>query len=486
MLRFVFIGMLILCTASNVHSQEKDREQSRKELRELAFAHTGMGITTAFPNFGDAVENVTPWRAFNINYGYIDLNIGFSRGNFISSEVSQDAQPGGFDITVEGFSPNRTRYGRWWSFGTQIPISDWGLGKAKSYGKTWRLMPSIGAHFGSYKYWTQLGGSKDREDAFHYMSLTPGVRFQAPFVTADFNIDFCGGISDNPHLKKWGVTGLIVPRITLRADALLTLFNPSASYFDYTKVHVTSSSSSTETWVSGNFIYTRTTTTYTGTTSTGRAAFMDIGPFIGIGPKITFQPHHFEVYSTPTRLYGLACHFRGGPVSVGLNIEGGRLGHASRVKGNVDPEEDRYWKYKFVDRSATFGRGSMGVVQSYVDVGVELNSLILAMLGTYVNERGAGTPFFAISGGYSFGGYGVFNQQFAADEVPNYYQSLSEEENVHYNNPSESKGGYLGGWYACVDIGALQFRYQSFRYRRAPLASTHVMSISYRFPSLFD
>ncbi|MCR9171297.1 MAG: hypothetical protein NXI10_02310 [bacterium] len=486
-MRSILLITLLVFFVDSAFAQSKydSLQQSKKELRELAFAHTGMGITTTFPRFGDAIQNEEPWRAFNINYGYFDLNVGFCRANFISSAVSQDAQPGGFDITVEGFNPYETRYGRWWSFGSQVPISDWGLGKAKSYARTWRLMPSIGLHFGSYKYWSVYGGKKEREDDFNYISITPGVRLQAPFVTADFNIDFCGGITDNPHLKKWGITGIIAPRFTLRADAMLTLFNPKASYFDYTNVHVTSSHTSTETYREGNFIYKRTTTYYTATTSTGRAAFMDIGPFVGIGPKITFQPPHFEKHSTPTRLYGLVTHMRVGPMSLGLNFEGGRLGHASQVESNVTAE-DKYWKYKFVDRASTYGKGSMGVFQSYLDIGVELNSLLLALGGMYVNERGSGTPFFAASVGYSLGGYAVFNQQFTYEGAESQYQNLDPEENTNFNNPMLSKGGYLGGWYFALDIGALQFRYQSFRYRRAPLASTHVWSIAYRFPFLMN
>lgn len=453
-----------------------------KQIRQLVFAHSGMGFSMTFPNFGKSVENITPWRAFNINYAFIDFNWGYSKNHYLSQYIDPSDQPYDFDAGIEGFSPDEIRYGRWVSIGAQVPIPMWSLGKARSYGSTWWLMPSIGMHFGGYKFWSQYGGSKEREDSYSYLSLTPGIRLQAPFVTADFNLDFCGAISDNPHLRKWGISGMIVPRLTLRADGLLTLFNPKASYFNYTTVEVTSSSTTTNTYRSGNLLITETTTSYTGTAHPGTAAFMDIGPFIGIGPKISFQPNSFEAHSVPSRFFGLAIHGRGGPISMGLNIEGGRLGHASRMKSKVE-EGDKYWKFKSVDRNSSFGKGSMGVVQAYFDVGIELNSLILAMFGMYINERGSGTPYFAISAGYSFGGYGVFNQQFESGSTPSYYQNLTPEENVHYNNPAKSKGGYLGGWYACADIGALQFRYESFRYRRAPLASTHMISLAYRLPA---
>lgn len=478
---FSFYLVVALVFAANA----QEPEFTEKQERQLAFSHSGMGMTWVYPNFGNTIENVTPWRAFNLNYACIDVNLGFSRNSYISKNVSQDDQPGGFDISVEGFSPGTTRYGRWISVGAQIPIPAWSLGKARSYGGTWRLMPTAGIHVGGYSFWSQVGGEKEYKDAFGYVALTPGLRLQAPFVTADLNVDFCGGLSDNPHVIRWGAAGMIVPRFTLRADGLLTLFNPKASYFDYTQVEVTNYSSHTYSERRGNFIYTYTTTNYTATAHSGKAAFMDIGPFIGFGPKVSFQPAKFDSFSTPTRLYGLALHGRGGPISLGFNLEGGRLGHASRMVSTVE-EGDKYWKFKNVDKSSSFGKGQMGVVQGYFDVGVELNSLILSMLGMYITERGKGTPFFAISAGYSFGAYGVFNQQFASGSTPSYYDNLSEEDNVFYNNPAESKGGYLGGWYACMDIGALQFRYQSFRYRRAPLASTHLMSIAYRIPMSLD
>lgn len=212
--------------------------------------------------------------------------------------------------------------------------------------------------------------------------------------------------------------------------------------------------------------------------------FQDIGLFFGIGPRIGFNSQRSDYFMDRGKLFGIGAQARASVVSIGLNFEGGRIGHASvmDVKGSEFTRK--------VDKSKTFARGSNQVFNTFFDFGFDITDLLLSFGLIEVDRDYGVTSFFSISTGYSMGfsivGGHQYNDDVDLDQLAAFESKFTGYRNSVYKpyelGGENGRSGYLGGWYFASEVGAMQMRIQWYKYYRAPLLNNFVISLTYRLP----
>jgi len=172
----------------------------------------------------------------------------------------------------------------------------------------------------------------------------------------------------------------------------------------------------------------------------------------------------------------------------GLNIDVGRIGHGSALeKGVKGTEADGNNFEGKVRRDSYKGIGSLSVFNILMDFGVNMNNLLLAAGGTGVAYNEA-TSFLSFNLGYSIGFGIVGAQRFENPEnsIQHYNQlntsnqNLYQRDNTYFEDPRNSKAGFVGGSFISCDIGHASARMQWYRYRRSPVAKGLVFFLAWR------
>lgn len=193
-------------------------------------------------------------------------------------------------------------------------------------------------------------------------------------------------------------------------------------------------------------------------------------------------------YMGNSNLFGAQFMYRKANMLFGLNIEGGRVGHGTSLQkgGKGTAEEGNNFRRR-VSRGDHEGVGSYSVFNVFMDIGVNVNNLLLAAGGTAVAYNEA-TSFLAFNIGYSFG-FGIVGGQRFLDTgtSSNFYNQLNDQnqyshnrDNTRFEDPRKGKSGLMGGLFMSCDIGHASVRMQWYRYRRAPLANGLVFSLTWR------
>lgn len=181
-------------------------------------------------------------------------------------------------------------------------------------------------------------------------------------------------------------------------------------------------------------------------------------------------------------MIGLHSLVRGGPFVAGLNVEGGRIGHAT-LMDSTDPNDKKY-RLRKLNKNHNYASGSLVTVNTMFDVGIEVNHYLLGFLGMIADEHNF-TSYLSFNAGYS-GGISVVSGQRFDDHDVAVAQLAGVREPNRYNDARESKNGYVGGWFLGCDIGNVSFKTQWYRYKGAPLANGLMMSIGYRVNMRLD
>ncbi len=311
--------------------------------------------------------------------------------------------------------------------------------------------------------------------------IAPGVRFRFPYGSVDLALSINStNLDDNdpPSSRLQGFnSSWVYPSLTVRLDGLFDGMDAGMRSSQGGSA-ASSRSSKTERYTdaTGRRME-RETITYSTSVTPKTVSVTDIGTYGGIGAKVSHSGARTRTYQSPGTLIGVTGLMRSGVMSFGVNLEGGRVGHASAL------QEDGDEYFRRADRGEDWGMGTLSVFNAYLDFGVSINNLIYAGFGTIVLDDQS-TPFSSINVGTSLGVYSVFNQELndEAASAP-LFDAIPVDERSHFNDPRMSKGGLLGGWFVSWDVGNVTFRAHWYRYRRAPLANGLMYSVAWRLGS---
>lgn len=440
--------------------------------------HTGIGAQVFMPDFGRGVETTLPWIGVDILSDLFQMKLGFGRG-----ERVEDLD----NFGAEGFGPD---VGYRFTIGANLPLNFLHFGKENSYSTVFRGHPFVGFHIGDYGLKHKYEYKEKKWDHIFFLGVSPGYRIRMPLVSIDVGVDLWAGMKMGNATSRGFYQNIgYSPFVTLRADGLKGLLDPHKVYASYqTTVIDKQANLKTYYYTDGNWIYSYTTGTAAEThLENGSLAIQDVGPLGSIGPKFSWSPRSREPYMNTGKLYGAMFRIRAGAVDMALNLEGGRIGHGSRL---IEKNEEKGRYKKKVNRNYTMGTGSVTNVNFYVNVGGDLSPLLLFPFNVSMNkgEAAQSTSFLSVTGGIILGSHFSFDQEFDNPEsaIPFYEEELADKpENAKdkYIDPGSNKAiGLLTGYYASIHVGSLSFTFQNNRYWGAPFASGMVYSVAYGWP----
>lgn len=475
-LNFVFL-FFIICSTRTIFAQlteDQYRAQYRENQITLDQEYSGVGLDFSRPNFGKQVVTDGRWMGIDLvsNILHLNYSVGKTKMGFEGFDKKLD--------TSFAFLPHT---GQNLSIGLNVPLPI-GIGQQQSYARVLRLNPVVGFDVGAYKFW-----EGDKKIGFiGYASLNAGLRLRVPFGAIEAGWRFRAGVQSLDYLDSYKSSG-IDSYITLRLDGLKPVLNPNMVTFSARQGEIKRMESirvSNSRYLGGG-VYQISSKTYTfvdvevHSTTLG---FQDIGPFFGVGPRIGFNSQRSSYFSDRGRLYGVAAQARASVVSVGLNFEGGRIGHASvmEVKGSNFTRK--------VDKSQNFAMGSNRVFNTFLDVGFDISDMLLSLSLIEVDRDYGVTSFFSVSVGYSMGfsivSQHVYNTDADIAKLVEFESKFTGFGNGVYKphelGGANGRSGYLGGWYFAAEVGAMQMRVQWYKYYRAPLLNNFVFSMTYRLP----
>lgn len=459
----ILIATFIYFAGFSQEKQTFDKKEFVKKQWEVDLLNTGVGLELFKPNFGDDANALSTWRGVQALLG--PFTIGFSQG--LSNERTE--LTGYHDYLKPPFTDTTptTRF----DIGANIPIPFLTFGSFISYKKVLRGHPFASLSFGMYTLRTGGNNNSQNKKKAGLLNLGLGYRIRLPYSSIDFNL--------KSELSRGAFT--IYPAVVFRFDGLFDRFTPTyrsvgATNFSYSKStqRTTSRTQTTQ----GTRITIRETSTYTVSSSPSKVSVMDIGTYFGIGLRYSQSIINQRHFSNVGHLFGINGLVRSGPFIFGANLELGKIGHGSMSRYTTSSGEYKF--YRQVKKTEDIGKGTYNTLNFLVDAGLNFNNFLMALAGTIVDDEES-TSFVSFNAGYSFGFNFLWNQQFDNPNSDDYYDNFFFPENNYFNDPRESKGGYLGAWFISCDVGHASLRAQWYRYRRAPLANGLMFSISWRF-----
>jgi len=443
-----------------------------KLQHQLDKQHCGLGIELSKPRLGDNFTINEKWTGFNILADIAEIKFGF--GRVTVDEGSRGIWTGSNAITEV--------HAKYFSIGANIPIKFGAFGFQGSAFKQFRAYPFIGASLNWAKFKPE--GYNSYSGRIINFTASPGYRARVPFGSIDFGIDLNLGLQDGLGPGSFKIYSR--PYIALRFDALKSKLQPEIVHLNAVHGGIANLELDSKTYTdyspSGyNAIVTETTASYDVVASSGLFGFQDMGYFFGIGPRIGINNLASEKLQTRGFMAGLSAHARASILYLGLNFETGKMGHATTMKYIWGEYEERK-----IDQVKTWGKGSLNNTKIFGDIGVDITPLIIAMTGTGIQDYASVTPFTSLMFGASFGHSIVGNQEFesntAAGEMEQFFQLNSSIEKTKFNDPRLSSSGFVGGWFLTIQLGALEFRMQKYRFKNSPLSNNKVLSVTYRVP----
>jgi len=450
------------------------RAQFQENQLEFDLEHSGIGFDISRPNFGKQVVTDGNWVGIDLISDIIHFNysVGTTKMGFE-----------GFDKKLDSITSYLPHKGQNISVGVSIPLPI-GIGQQQNYARVLRLNPVLGFDFGAYNF-----SEQDRKIGFiGYASLSAALRLRLPLCSIEAGWRFRAGVQSMDYTDAYKSNG-IDPYLTFRLDGLKGLLNPNMVSFNARQAEIKSMSTysyQTSRYLgSGVYDITTHSTTYADVeVHSTTFGFQDIGLFFGVGPRIGLNNQRSSYFSDRGRLIGIGMQARGSVVSIGLNLEGGRIGHATvmEVSGSEFSRK--------VDKSENYAMGSNRVFNTFFDFGIDISDIILGLAMIEVDRDYGITSFFSISAGYSMGFSIVsghkYNENADLNKLDGFENTFTGYGNGVYKpyelGGENGRSGYLGGWYLATEVGAVQARFQWYKYYRAPLLNNFVFSLTYRLP----
>lgn len=210
----------------------------------------------------------------------------------------------------------------------------------------------------------------------------------------------------------------------------------------------------------------------------------DVGPYFGIGPKVSFMSPRRSDHINLGRLVGIAAEGRISWADIGVTLEGGNVGHGSALDFK-DTNEPR----RKLDKGDSEAIGTLNTVNLYTTLGIDISPIFLMPFGIIV-EKGEATSFLSSSAGFIIGGHYAFGQRYDKPEYADQFvDDIAKNDPAllknKYVDPSDVGAGFLGGYYFAVHIGAVSFKATNYRYYGAPFAGTTMYSVAWKYPLAF-
>lgn len=457
----------------------QNNNQFRQNQYQIDKNYTGIGPIHARPKFGYGIEVPNAWYGVNILSDVFEIKYLMGQANKIQPINLDDEMPP---------ADYGSDYGYMLSLGANIPLNLLTVGAYHHAFNQWRghTTLGIGLGYGQFIPQEKINGKVN----LYFMEFAPGYRFRFPYASLEFNLNmhlgFSGAEEGITNYYSFYKGSSIYPSFTLRFDGFKAVFNPhmvsakgSLTTVSNVKTNTTYNGSSRR----GNqrIDYYTTTTTADVTVTPMNIGIQDIGPYFGLGPKVSLMNPKRQAYTNLSILVGAVAEMRMAAFDFGLTLEGGQVGLGSELefKGVNNPRRK-------LDKDESSPVGSVNVVNFYANIGMDISPLFLLPLGiTY--DKGDATSFFSATMGLNVGIHQSFNPTFDDPTSSIYFQELINDNpdvNPRYLDPSLVGFGYLGGFYFSLQVGAVDFKVTNYRYYRAPFASNTMLSIAYRFMGL--
>lgn len=479
---FSLFFILIPCLVLSQGPTEQQLQAFRENQYEIDKNYGGIGPIFFKPGLGKGAEIPQYWYGVSMLSDILEFQFAVGKADKVLPKGYSDSP---FDPPAGDYGSD---FGYMMSVGINHPVKWLTIGSYQNERRMFRGHMVMGASLGWYNF--QESQTSPGKRTVYFMNFNPGYRIKFPVVSAEFNLNARLGngskdIFSEADFKFYKGIGFH-PSLTLRFDALKGLLNPSmvsakGSLTTISNVQSkTTYHGSTSTSYGRIEHYTRTTTADVKVTPMNLGV-QDVGPYFGIGPKMSFMSPRRSTHINMGKLYGIVAEGRGGPIDGGITFEAGNVGHGSELVFKAVNEPRKKLK-KYESEPA----GTLTTINGYLSAGVDISQLFLAPFGVVVDKEEA-TSFLSASAGFIVGGHYAFNQQYD-DEI---WETAFDEEidendptllKNKYVDPSDVGFGFLGGFYFGVHIGAVSFKATNYRYYGAPFASTTMYSIAWKYP----
>lgn len=449
--------------AENDEADEAPADKSRQNPKgkkpkvnvdEIMYTITGIGMDFYKPPLLQGGTVTAPWVNFNALLNLIELQLGFGK---IEADAAK-ADPAIFENSYPVGTPGRDVFGT--NIGLQFthPLgASWAGINSRNPRSLLRAGFFLAGGGGMMSLWE---GKKDFRGNYFYLDVAPGFRLYNEFLTAEFRLQGMLGMKKNTGYDVYFKKSAIMPMLTLRVNGGFSRL------FQNTKRVATATSTNEYIGHDNYYNYYNVKTTY------GSTVLNNIGTYFGVGPRVTFTAPANDVFHQASILGGVNAQLRTSKLILGLNAETGSIQHGSSLK-----------KKRTVDPTDVNGLGTLKATNVFADLGLDITSIMMMMLGTARDDGGV-TTFTAFSFGYSVGYGFIGNQKFANPLAANaHYDGLalsSGETPTPRTDPRLSKSGLLSGFFMGLEMGNVGFRAQWFRHRNAPLANNLYYTLSYR------
>lgn len=454
----------------------KQKAEIRKAKYTNDFNHFGVDVELFRPQLVTSQPTNRINKGINVTLSFLEMGFMQTNAPLFTTTFMEPTFGGQFNFPTDFFI--RQNY-----YGLNIPLPFLGFGAIGKFPERVRMHPIALVRFGKNYITSTPSVNKGATGAAYTFGYGLGYRVRTPFVTAELRYMnthqfWSEEVYEAGLIPRYGYTSLV-----LRMDGMFEVISPRFKTVNATRVSTSAGPSKTTTRkdynYSNNTVKTTTTTVtpYTVRTSPGKTVVTDIGGYGGIGLRYSRALPSSYHYSNSGGLLGLQSLFRKGSIVGGLNIEGGRIGHASVMEGKPDD----YSKTRIL-KSRDFAQGSINTFNFLFDLGADCTSFLYAAGGTVYDGDDA-TPFSSLNVGYSFGFHGAWGQRFDDPNAAIRYIETAYVEKNKWNDARESGFGYLGVWWIGLDMGNVGLRTSWYRYRGAPLANNLMIGLSWRLGS---
>lgn len=457
------------------------RQAYNKNQHRLDLNQGGIGLSFYKPGLGKIVDIDQPWIGINMLSDVFEMKLGFGRTHI------QGTIPVGSSYSEQ---VNTREYGTHFAIGFNSPLKFLTFGAQKSPNQVLRGHPIVSGEIGAFWFHNQEKYYGEAQTSLYYLGVNPGYRIRVPFGSIDINVNARLGMPLGKNSDYYKGIG-IYPSLTFRFDALKWKYNPDMVSVQGTYTSVSNIQSRKE-YAGTRYNSDGSSITYYNVYTTADVhvqdvtiGIQDIGGHIGIGPKISFMNPRRTPFAPESFLVGVAAEGRRSYFDFGATLEGGKVGHGSKLV--VKDEEDSKYRKK-LNKNETFGQGTLNTINLYTNIGFDISPFFLGIIGLSV-DKGESTSFLSVTTGFITGIHTSFGQRYVDPTVQSTFdqivaddQGMSKEK---FLDPSEIGTGFLGGFYFSVQIGAMNFKITNYRYYGAPFASNTLMSIAYRFPVVF-
>lgn len=463
------IGFLFCCFCSSILSwgqqdtslTASEREELKQLFQSKQIMMASLGMYQSSPAFLQKANRAGQYNSFWFQDSYFLLGYGQSK-----------------TLTPSSYTSNRT---------DTLAINDFSIGLQFAFNKA-----SIGHRLWDIKgalLTPSLGVCYNRltinNEHISGIKLIPALSLQLPYMAIDarINVDLRGG--NMPQVNKTA----IYPEIGIRLDGLYNILDP----FEVTNGHYEGTRQWKTVDISTHYerdenskdLYEVTvkTTTYHTENYNFDAYARDIGPFVAIGPRYTYN--NLE-YAGNTRMLGLGYFARMPKFGVDFYADLGKLGFASQYTKketlNQPKPDDNEIDKKDAKFSGTYDAKRIGGK-------VSLDLVELIMNAAYRSNGTGGnvaTKFSrvmcGIGGGYAF----LSNPTYARSYAPLMLDSLS---NANYtllttavNDARFGENTTYFSYFISFEVGVVELSLEAYRYKYAPLANVRTVSLSYMLP----